>query len=298
MPTTPERTPGTWSSPLGLKTAGVFAALIAVAIALALTAFAQGLPGVPGSKGTAIKATTTESRAGTSTSASGAANRPIMVVGIGDSVTAGTNCNCQTFVELYASGLASKRGLKTSSLNLGVAGWTSSQLLESLTQPGTFRDQVARADILLVTIGANDLLPLEAQQSSGCPTTCYSPWVESVGHNVQLIVTAARSANRGHPPTILVTNYWNAFEDGDVGTAENGASFQRWSDLLTRAAGVQICEGAMRAGATCVDLYAPFKGDGSGNPTALLASDGDHPNSAGHQLIAATLLANTPEPTP
>jgi lysophospholipase L1-like esterase len=92
-----------------------------------------------------------------------------------------------------------------------------------------------------------------------------------------------------------VTNYWNVFEDGDVGTAENGGSFQSWSDLLTRAANAQICEAARRGGATCVDLYSPFKGDGSKNPTSRLAADGDHPNAAGHQLIASALLASTPQ---
>jgi len=146
----------------------------------------------------------------------------------------------------------------------------------------------------LVTIGANDLVPLELGQSSGCTTTCYTPLVKSIGHNVELIVAAARAGQPGHPPTILVTNYWNVFQDGDVGTAENGASFQSWSDMLTLAANAQICDAARRLGATCVDLYKPFKGDGSKNPTAQLAADGDHPNRAGHQLIASALLADTP----
>jgi len=230
----------------------------------------------------------------TPSSASRGVNRPITVVGIGDSVTAGSNCDCAAFIGLYATGLASARGLTTSSMNLGVSGWTSSQLLRSLTLPGSFRDQVARADILLVTIGANDLVPLESRQPSGCGTTCYSPLVESVGHNVELIVAAARAAQPDHPPTTLVTNYWNVFQDGDIGTAENGESFQSWSDILTRAENAQICDAALRAGATCVDLYSPFKGDGSKNPTSRLAADGDHPNSAGHQLIASVLLANTP----
>jgi hypothetical protein len=56
------------------------------------------------------------------------------VVGIGDSVTAGTNCDCEAFIGLYATDLASTRGLKTSSVNLGVAGWTSSRLLDEPDQ--------------------------------------------------------------------------------------------------------------------------------------------------------------------
>jgi lysophospholipase L1-like esterase len=218
------------------------------------------------------------------------------VVGVGDSVTSGYNCNCEAFVGLYATQLAAKDDVQTSSVNLGVPGWTSAQLLAAMAKPGAFRDQVAKADILLVTIGANDLNPLEAEGPSGCPATCYTPLVQAVGHNVQLIVNAARAADPAHPPTVLVTDYWNVFEDGDVGTAEHGAAFQSWSDALTLAESPQICQGAQQAGGTCVSLYAPFKGDGSVNPTALLAPDGDHPNAAGHQLIASTLLAATPQP--
>jgi lysophospholipase L1-like esterase len=289
-----ERTLRAWFSRTGPMAAGVFAALATVAVVVTLTAFDQAAPGGSSGRGMAAKATSSASATVTPTSASRGVNRPITVVGIGDSVTAGATCSCKTFVELYATGLASERGLRTSSVNLGVGGWTSSQLLRSLTTPGAFRDQVAKSDILLVTIGANDLVPLESGQASDCTTTCYSTLVQSVGHNVELVVAAARAAQPEHPPTILVTNYWNVFQDGDVGTAENGGSFQSWSDTLTRAANAQICEGARRAGATCVDLYNPFKGDGSKNPTSNLAADGDHPNSAGHQLIASALLANTP----
>ena len=290
----PKRTLWAWFSRTGLKAVVVFAALVAVAIVVAPAGVDQAPTGGSRSRGLAARTTSSPFRTMTPTSASRGANRPITVVGIGDSVTAGSNCDCETFVELYATDLASQRGLKTSSVNLGVSGWTSTQLLTALTTPGAFLDQVAKSDILLVTMGANDLVPLQSKQSSGCTTTCYSPLVESVGHNMELIVAAARAAQPDHPPTILVTDYWNVFQDGDVGTAQNGGSFQSWSDLLTRAANTQICDAARRSGATCVDLYGPFKGDGSKNPTSQLAADGDHPNSAGHQLVASALLANTP----
>jgi len=151
---------------------------------------------------------------------------------------------------------------------------------------------------VLVTIGANDLVPLESKQPADCPATCYARVIDNVGHNVELIVDAARATRPDHPPTVLVTDYWNVFQDGDVGTAENGSAFQSWSDTLTRAESTRVCAAARQAGATCVSLYAPFKGGGSINPTSLLAADGDHPNAAGHQLIASTLLAATPRPLP
>ena len=40
------------------------------------------------------------------------------------------------------------------------------------------------------------------------------------------------------------------------------------------------------------DLYAAFKGEhAERDPTNLLAADGDHPNAAGHRLIAQALLS-------
>lgn len=297
----------------GLKAAGFFAAMVTLAVVVTLASSALAHPGESRSAGMAAQTTSSPTPARTSTTpapfvtspvvptvAPSAPRRLVTVVGIGDSVTAGSNCDCQTYVELYAADLAHERDLKTSAINLGVAsGGTSPQLLKSLTQPGVLRDRVAKADILLVTIGANDLSSLVGTwKSDGCATTCYSPAVENVGHNIELIVAAARAARPGHPATILVTNYWNVFQDGDVGMAQNGGAFAIWSDILTRAENAEICDSARRAGATSVDLYQPFKGDGSKNPTSLLATDGDHPNSAGHQLIASTLLANTPPEIP
>jgi len=269
---------------------------------VAVTAFGQAANSQPPTKGASTTTTTTTTTSlpqiKAATTASGGISRSITVVGIGDSVTSGYNCNCEAFVGRYATQLAAQDDVATSSVNLGVPGWTSSQLLAAMTKPGPFRDQVAKADILLVTIGANDLNPLESKGPTGCPATCYTPLIDSAAHNVEHIVDAARAANPAHPPTVLVTDYWNVFQDGDVGTAEHGTAFQSWSDALTRAESTQICDGAHSAGATCVSLYAPFKGNGSINPTSLLAPDGDHPNAAGHQLIASTLLAATPQPLP
>jgi hypothetical protein len=58
------------------------------------------------------------------------------------------------------------------------------------------------------------------------------------------------------------------------------------------------CDAAQHAGAPCVSLYVPFKGNGSLSPTRRLGVDGDHPNAAGHRLFAQTLLAATPERLP
>ena len=217
------------------------------------------------------------------------------VVGIGDSVTSAAVCECIGFVESYAANLPAAAGGPAHAVNLGAGGLTAVGLRALITSPSPTATGVAQGDFLLVTIGANDLKPLLARwQASGCTSACYSPAVQEVGSDLAAILVAAKDL-RGHQPTrILVTDYWNVFADGDVARAGNGPAYLRWSDELTRALNGTICAVARDAGAICVDLYAPFKGDGSLNPTTLLEGDGDHPNAGGNNLIAATLMAATP----
>ena len=221
-----------------------------------------------------------------------------VVVGIGDSVTAATGCGCPGFVEPYAADLPTSAGGPAAGVNLGANGLTAAGLRTLVTTPTPTADGVAEADFLLVTIGANDLLPLLPRwRESGCPAACYLPSVDAVGADISDILTAAKALRSKQPTQMLVTTYWNVFADGDVARATESAAYLQWSDELTRALNARICAAARGAGAICVDLYAPFKGNGSQNPTTLLAGDGDHPNAAGYQLITSTLLAATPATT-
>lgn len=53
-----------------------------------------------------------------------------------------------------------------------------------------------------------------------------------------------------------------------------------------------IASAAQTFGARYVDLARPFaQATSDGDATGLLEPDGDHPNAAGHALIATSLLA-------
>jgi lysophospholipase L1-like esterase len=218
----------------------------------------------------------------------------VLVVGLGDSVTAGSACDCLDFVRLYARELPPVEGGPARVVNLGVPGSTSADLRRDLEQQGPTTRTVAQASIVLVTIGANDLNPLLGRWRQGaCPGDCWQDAVQAVNANVSAIVGDIHRLRRGRPTTVLVTNYWNVFIDGEVARRRLGADYLRWSDRLTRAADAAICRGSRSSGARCVDLYSAFKGDGSEDPTDLLAEDGDHPNARGHRLISRVLLAAT-----
>ncbi|WP_344131509.1 SGNH/GDSL hydrolase family protein [Pedococcus bigeumensis] len=222
------------------------------------------------------------------------APRPLSVVGVGDSVAAGTSCDCAPFVERFAELVGTRDGRPTAAANLGLPGLTTGSLAAQLGQPGPSRS-VARADLVVVTIGANDLVPLEDQwERAGCDPACMAPAVAAMGRGLAADLARIRALG-GSGQRVEVTTYWNVFEDGDVADRQRGAGFADWSDRVTVAANRVICATTRTYGGTCVDLYAPFlSADGSRNPTSLLASDGDHPNAAGHALIARALLAATP----
>jgi lysophospholipase L1-like esterase len=216
-------------------------------------------------------------------------------------VTAGTACGCTDFVRLYADGLADRWHASVTETNLGHGGLTAAGLLDAVDDDTQQRALVAAADVVLVTIGANDLTPaLKAwdaspgQDEETCGGTCDTAALGRVGDDIGQILAVVHELRRGKPTLVLVTTYWNVFEDGDVAAGDRGQEYLRWSDGLTRRLNAAITDAAHAQGAEVVDLYAPFKADGRKDPTPLLAGDGDHPDAAGHRLIAETLLQATP----
>lgn len=214
------------------------------------------------------------------------------VVGLGDSVMAGTNCGCAGIVAEYAAALQLRQVGPISATNLGSNGATTSDLIAELRQSST-QQEVTEAKVVLVVIGANDLSAQRAAWQTGCPASCYQPAVDAMGARVgQLLGTIARL--RSHSTGIvLVTDYWNVFTDGEVADAAGGAPLVSWSRAVTRAANEAICAATVGHGASCVDTYRAFLSN-QANPTDLLASDGDHPNARGVALIVQQLLAATP----
>jgi lysophospholipase L1-like esterase len=210
------------------------------------------------------------------------------VVGLGDSVPAGSACGCNDYVSLLASGL----GAKVTSTNLAVPGQTSSGLIDQLSSPQV-RAALADADVVVVTIGANDV---EATDPSDCTSSddgpqCYADDLATLEGNLDHIAAAVTAAASKPGARVLLTGYWNVFLDGSTARAR-GAGYVQISDAVTRVVNAGIRSAAAKHGGVYVDLFTPFRGaDGSKDCTALLAADGDHPDAAGHALIARTLLA-------
>lgn len=197
------------------------------------------------------------------------------MLALGDSVTSGSTCDCTAFPQLVADELARREGHDVGVVNEGIDGLTAADLVELVSSDdgADVRGAIADADLVVVTIGANDVV---ADTAAG-PATA-----QAVGSVLTMIGRLAPGAR------VVVTTYWNVDVDG--GAAVPDAAERARSDALTRAFNADLAAVARARGATVVDLYAPFKGDGSRDPGPLLLQDGDHPNAAGHQAIAAAIV--------
>jgi len=219
----------------------------------------------------------------------------VNLVAVGDSVPAGSGCGCTPFPDRYAGSLAATTGRKVAVSNDGMPGLTSPGLLTRLQDGQGVAADVAAADILTITIGANDFDYAQADPS--CPggaVACFDSQLAELSHDLNSILARVAVLRHHSPTTVLLTGYWDIWEDGQV-AAFTGPPYVAIGDELTRQVNQRLQQSANAGGAIYVDLSAPFRGrSGKDDDTGLLAGDGDHPNAAGHQTIAQALLAATP----
>lgn len=226
-------------------------------------------PGVAAGAVTAISATT-------------AAVRPNLVV-LGDSVATGYGCSCGGFGS-YLTQANSPAALTNDAEN----GLTGEGLLARLSSP-SLKSALAAATVVTVTIGANDFDESQAAYTSCFNAACYATTLKTMTAAINQITSRITQLTKPGT-TVVLTGYWNVFLDGAVG-ARNGANYVATSDALSRQVNAAITEIANEHQMIYADVYSPFKGEGSRDDTALLLADGDHPNAAGHLLIAAAIAA-------
>lgn len=208
------------------------------------------------------------------------------LVALGDSVPSGLGCGCDSYVDLVGKRLSRRQHRHVHVANLAVPGATTGSVLAQLQEPSTHR-ALGRADLVLLNVGANDLDPAPvARTACADPTRCYQEALSTVRRNLAAILRQVR-AQAAPGAEVIATGYWNVFLDGSVGAAL-GRSYRVNSDALTRALNAAVAQATPGTGARYVDVYTPFKA--SGDDTSLLQADGDHPDAAGHAVLATAVL--------
>lgn len=210
------------------------------------------------------------------------------LVGLGDSVPAASACDCAGFVAGVAQRL-SLPGHQVKAVNLATPGSTSSDLKDDLTDADE-RSTIAASDVVLLEIGANDMT-VDRLSDPAClgSDDCWKSDLNGLDENIRQILSTLRRLRPADPAVIAVIGYWNVGRSGDVGAAK-GPTYVRNTRLLTDSVNRLLEKDCASPDAIYVDAYAAF-GSNDQAMTSLLASDGDHPNADGHDVLAAAVVA-------
>ncbi|GAB7006593.1 hypothetical protein JCM18899A_40660 [Nocardioides sp. AN3] len=207
------------------------------------------------------------------------------LVALGDSVPAGTACDCTPYPQLSAPELAPS-GSPATTRNDAVGGYTTVDVLDQLSGGGEVASDVAGAHVVEVQVGANDVL---YSSSCGAVAACYEPQVPGVAANLRAIVERLHELGKGRTLVVLL-DYWSVWLGGTYAT-EQGQAYVDAAATVTSQINTTIREVATETGSAYIDLRAAFKGpDYQYDETHYLASDGEHPNAAGHQQIASAVV--------
>jgi lysophospholipase L1-like esterase len=209
-----------------------------------------------------------------------------VLVALGDSVPAGSSCDCRNFVSDYGDLIARRVHHPVAVSNFAQGGASTKDVLAQLRKPKV-QHAVHDATTVVLMVGANDFYhPFKRVRKGAKRTTEYRAAAHRVQTNVERTIRQIRALHPG-PVTVVVLGYWNVVEDGKVARRNYGAAGVRAAKSATGWANGALKAAARAEHAMYLSTYAAFKGaHGHKDPTRLLAADGNHPNAAGHRVLA------------
>lgn len=212
---------------------------------------------------------------------------------MGDSLAAGALAE-MGYVPRYATYINTDTGATVETLNLGVPGWTSADLLNALQNDSVFRKQVSGAQVVTWDIGGNDLAnPHDSYVNNTCGGVdnqdCLRSAVSTFETNWDAIVVELLKLRDARKTILRTMDIYNPYVAADM-QAGRFAALEPYLDQVN----THIHDNAKANNIPVAEVHTAFNGaDGTQDPGALglLAIDGFHPNDAGHKIIADQLRA-------
>ena len=171
--------------------------------------------------------------------------------------------------------------------NDAVAGFTTDDVLTQLRSDPDVVFHVRKADVVEIEVGANDVA---YSGSCGTKVDCYQPMIPAMQQNLAEIIARVRELTEGHPVLLVLVDYCSVWLGGQYAEAR-GPAYVDAAEAVTDQVNTAIKGTAAAYGSAYVDLRAAFKGpDYAFDETHYLSNDGDHPNAAGHEQIAAAVV--------
>jgi lysophospholipase L1-like esterase len=260
---------------------------------------------------TSVETTTVETTPDTETTAGG--ENAVHLVVIGDSIPFAAFCSgCTGFVDQYSDELEARTGRPVTVANRSrddSAGLT--EIKQQVAEDGALRDEIAAADVVLVSVGFNNALPssgiLACSGSSGAGAAGYIDWALSEGtpkcvqagvdwfaRDYDTIFSTITDLLKGKPTLVAALNlHAGNLSGGDFAGVDvpqkTRDRFDRWLVDASRRWNAMLCAQAKSHGVACVDVYHAFNGPTGDVPSGANTVDGAHPSQAGNDLIAGLL---------
>jgi len=199
----------------------------------------------------------------------------LKIIALGDSLTRGTgDIEGKGYVG-YVSDQLKQSGTDVSLVNLGIKGLTSSELVEQMKQKEIER-QIGQADIILMTIGGNDLF-LGGQSLTDLSEASISGLEEAYINHLKTILTSIRAVNT--EATVYLLGLYNPFSEFQNGELMSTV-VRNWNSKTAETL-------AQYSRAVLVPTYDLFQLKAE----KLLFTDHFHPNETGYRLMAGRVAA-------
>ena len=216
------------------------------------------------------------------------------LVAFGDSVATTGNDTGDSYPLLLADRIRGQFGVEVTVRT--VFADTTAEALEALAPGGKLARFIPDADIVTVTVGANETdfegsFPPGTCQPGASQSKCLDRANPHFAANFEAVLAAIDAIRAGKPVVLLVTSPdYNPFIGWSGAPSPTfGVDFYR--QLAAQEAAV-ACGAAERHGGRCLDLTLLFNGaDASDDAAAFLDTDHLHPSLAGRTAIADGLLA-------
>lgn len=235
------------------------------------------------------------------------------LVVIGDSIPFASFCTeCEHgFVDDYALRLESELGREVNVINRSRDdGAQLNQIADQVATEATLREQLASADMVIISAGFNDGPSWDASHPCGAELgdnarddvdqmltytpACLDEEIAAREDDFGALFTAVETLVPDASPVVIV-NAYNAWTGWSLFAAvAEPAELQQIDQSLAYfydGWNAQECAVAAESGFACLDVYHAFNGpDGMAPAGDLLESDYTHPSRKGNALIADLLL--------
>ena len=211
------------------------------------------------------------------------------VVAIGDSYPSGDGGggNWHRGYPEMSAGMLGTSTLRLTTKNYAQSGWTSGDVLDGFNRTDAMK-QIATANTVIITVGANDVLNANPDPRQAAVTTRnYHDEVLQAKANLDTILRKVSVARRGNMKRVVVADYNTVYRQGGSATWA-GSTFIKGANNVTIDLNANLLQVCRKYRATCVDVYPAFQ---TANVQTLVVPDGTHPSTAGHRVYANKIVA-------